>query len=292
MSTIFVSTRNRLQLCNAYQALSCIVVCTIMVDGLVQDLAGISNLMEAQEKAGLHKDEVLQSLFRTWSARLMNQPLKLSVLERQQLTAAITACPWSAEQCKSLAEIVLTSGSKQLAASNIKTTQKCFNFENFIPTDTVLKLKARTFTKVKANDDDYVMQEVAKFSVVSRLSFIATAARQVCIVNLDECTLNTVQTFIKAPGPKLSSLRPTRPPLNFFQQKSARLPFQTALYRQKLLCLNSKPSWQTSRCAVGAKACKNQSSIVRMRLSIVRCRHLLVRRGLSIAPCHHLRLFA
>ena len=141
-----------------------------MVDGLVQDLAGISNLMEAQEKAGLHKDEVLQSLFRTWSARLMNQPLKLSVLERQQLTAAITACPWSAEQRKSLAELVLTSGSKKHAASNIKTTQKCFNFENFIPTDTVLKLKARTFTKVKANDDDYVMQEVAKFSVVSRLS--------------------------------------------------------------------------------------------------------------------------
>ena len=209
-----------------------------MVDGLVQDLAGISNLMEAQEKAGVHKDEVLQSLFRSWSARLMNQPLKLSVLERQQLTAAITACPWSAEQCKSLAEIVLTSGSKKHAASNIKTTQKCFNFENFIPTDTVLKLKARTFTKVKANDDDYVMQEVAKFSVVSRLSFIAAAARQVGIVNPDECTLfkmvgilcvhdpnmqgsmtqddvfeymNTVQTFIKAPGPKIEFIE-TFPP--------------------------------------------------------------------------------
>ncbi len=212
-----------------------------MVDGLVQDLAGISNLMEAQEKAGLHKDEVLQSLFRTWSARLMNQPLKLSVLERQQLTAAITACPWSAEQCKSLAEIVLTSGSKKHAANNIKTTQKCYNFENFIPTDTVLKLKARTFTKVKANDDDFVMQEVAKFSVVSRLSFIAAAARQVGIVNPDECTLfkmvgilcvhdpnmqgsmtqdavfeymNTVQTLIKTPhagGPKLEFIE-TYPP--------------------------------------------------------------------------------
>ena len=53
----------------------------------------------------------------------------------------------------------------------------------------MLKLKARTNTKVKVNDDEYIMQEAAKFSVVSRLSFIATAARQVGIVNPDECTL-------------------------------------------------------------------------------------------------------
>ena len=84
-----------------------------MVDGLVQDLAGISNLMEAQEKAGVHKDEVLQCLCRNWSARLTHQPMKLTMSERQQLTAAITACPWSAEQRKSLAEIVLTSGHKK-----------------------------------------------------------------------------------------------------------------------------------------------------------------------------------
>ena len=100
-----------------------------MVDALVAELAGISELMDAQEKAGVHKEEVLQCLCRSWTARLTQQPMKLTMSERQQLTAAITACPWSAEQCKSLAEIVLTSGSKQLAASNIKTTQKCFYFE-------------------------------------------------------------------------------------------------------------------------------------------------------------------
>ena len=97
-----------------------------LVDSLVKELDGISNLMDAQQKAGVHKDEVLQSLFRSWSARLSTQPMeKLSLLERQQLTAAITACPWSAEQCKSLlAETVLTSGSRKLTASKIKTTQK------------------------------------------------------------------------------------------------------------------------------------------------------------------------
>ena len=84
-----------------------------MVDALVAELASISELIEAQEKAGVHKDEVLQCLCRTWSARLTHQPMKLTMSERQQLTAAITACPWSAEQCKSLAEIVLTSGSKK-----------------------------------------------------------------------------------------------------------------------------------------------------------------------------------
>ena len=142
-----------------------------LVESLVKELDGISNLMDAQQKAGMHKDEVLQSLFRSWSARLSTQPMqKLSVLERQQLTAAITACPWSAEQCKSLAETVLTSGSRKLTASNIKATQKCPHFENFIPTDVVLKLKART------QDDQ------ATYSVLSRLSFIACSARQIGIV--------------------------------------------------------------------------------------------------------------
>ena len=84
-----------------------------MLDALVAELAGISELMDAQEKAGVHKEEVLQCLCRSWTARLTHQPMKLTMSERQQLTAAITACPWGAEQCKSLAEIVLTSGSKK-----------------------------------------------------------------------------------------------------------------------------------------------------------------------------------
>ena len=185
------------------------------VGSLMKELDGISTLIDAQEKAGLHKDEILQSLFRSWSARLSTQPMqKLSVLERQQLTAAITACPWSAEQCKSLAETVLTCGSRKLTASNIKTTQKCHNFENFIPTDVVLKLKAR-------KDD------AAEFTVLSRLTYIAGAARKIGLVNPDEGTLfrmvgilcvhdsalqgrieqqevfyhmNTLQEIIKAPG--------------------------------------------------------------------------------------------
>ena len=149
-----------------------------LVENLVKELDGISNLMDAQQKAGVHKDEVLQSLFRSWSARLSTQPMqKLSVLERQQLTAAITACPWSAEQCKSLAETVLTSGSRKLTASNIKATQKCPHSENFIPTDVVLKLKACT------------QEDQATYSVLSRLSFVACSARQIGIVNPDECTL-------------------------------------------------------------------------------------------------------
>ena len=83
-----------------------------MVDALVAELAGISELMDAQEKAGVHKEEVLQCLCRSWTARLTHQPMKLTMSERQQLTAAITACPWSAEQRKSLAEMVLTIGHK------------------------------------------------------------------------------------------------------------------------------------------------------------------------------------
>ena len=47
-----------------------------LVDSLVKELDGISNLMDAQQKAGVHKDEVLQSLFRSWSARLSTQPMQ------------------------------------------------------------------------------------------------------------------------------------------------------------------------------------------------------------------------
>ena len=147
------------------------------VGSLMKELDGISTLIEAQEKAGLHKDEILQSLFRSWSARLSTQPMqKLSTLEGQQLTHAITACPWTAEQCKSLAEIVLKCGDQKRTVKHIKTTQKCHNFENFIPTDAVLKLKAR-------KDD------AAEFTVLSRLTYIAGAARKIGLVNPDEGTL-------------------------------------------------------------------------------------------------------
>ena len=34
-----------------------------LVESLVKELAGISDLMDAQQKAGMHKEELLQSLF-------------------------------------------------------------------------------------------------------------------------------------------------------------------------------------------------------------------------------------
>ena len=152
-----------------------------MVDAMVAELASVSELLEAQVKAGKDRADVLESLSRSWIARLNNQP-KLSTTDKMKLTDAITACPWTEEQRKSLAQIVLANGSKDSSASrNLKTTQKCHNFENFIQTHIVLKLKARATTKVQANGE-WILQDSAKFSVVSRLSFIATAARQVGIV--------------------------------------------------------------------------------------------------------------
>ena len=131
-----------------------------MVDSMVTELTNVSELLAAQVKAGLDRTDVLESLSRSWIARLQNQP-KLSTTDKMKLTDAINACPWT--ERKSLAQIVLANGSKDASASGNKTTQKCHNFENFIQTDIVVKLKARTTTKVMQANGEWILQDSANF---------------------------------------------------------------------------------------------------------------------------------
>ena len=129
-----------------------------MVDSMVAEPANISELLAAQVKAGLDRADVLESLSRSWIAQLQNQP-NLSMTDKMKLTDAITACPWTEEQRKSLAQIALANGSKDSSASRNKTTQNFHNFENFIPTDIVVKLKARTTSRLIQANGERILQD-------------------------------------------------------------------------------------------------------------------------------------
>lgn len=136
---------------------------------LVADLADVVELVDAQVDAGLNRDEVMQSLFNSWSQRLTCAS-KLSPKGKALVTNAISKGPWSESQRADLASILLGGDKQSTKAVARRSTQKMQNPENFIKMTTFIKLKS-------------------KISRSSRMSMLAADMRAVGLQNPDQPTL-------------------------------------------------------------------------------------------------------
>jgi hypothetical protein len=91
------------------------------------------------------------------------------------ITQALTDGPWSPNQVKDLASILLhgkSSAAKSGSAANRRPNQKCMHFENFIPMTVIIKLR-----------------DTLKYSQPSRASMMAATARSIGIELADLPTL-------------------------------------------------------------------------------------------------------
>ena len=141
---------------------------------LASELADIPALLDAQAAAGLDRDEVIESLCRSWTARFSNLG-RLSDKGKTIITKALNDGPWSASQVKDLASILLhgkSSAAKSGKAANRRPNQKCMHFENFIPMTVIIKLR-----------------DTLKYSQPSRASMMAATARSIGIELADLPTL-------------------------------------------------------------------------------------------------------
>ena len=108
---------------------------------IATDLADVSELLSAQVGAGLNRDDVLLSLFNSWSQRLAGVA-RMQAKGKTLVTTAIQNGPWTPEQKKELASIVLGSGENMSAkAIQRRATQKMHNPENFVRMATMIKLR-------------------------------------------------------------------------------------------------------------------------------------------------------
>ena len=140
---------------------------------MASELADIPALLDAQTAAGLDRDEVIESLFRSWTARFSNR--RLSDKGKTIITQALNDGPWSPNQVKDLASILLhgkSSAAKSGSAANRRPNQKCMHFENFIPMTVIIKLR-----------------DPLKYSQPSRASMLAATARSIGIELADLPTL-------------------------------------------------------------------------------------------------------
>ena len=85
---------------------------------LASELADIPALLDAQTAAGLDRDEVIESLCRSWTARFSNLG-RLSDKGKTIITRALNDGPWSANQVKDLASILLHGKSSAAKLSLI-----------------------------------------------------------------------------------------------------------------------------------------------------------------------------
>ena len=141
---------------------------------LASELADIPALLDAQTAAGLDRDDVIESLFRSWTSRFSNLG-RLGDKGKTVITQAISAGPWSASQVKDLASILLhgkSSSANSGKAANRRPNQKCMHFENFIPMSVIIK-----------------MRDPVKYSQPSRASMLASTARSIGIELADLPTL-------------------------------------------------------------------------------------------------------
>lgn len=142
-----------------------------MSDAMCNELATVGELLEAQVAAGQSRDDVMECMFRSWLARLATGPTAGSK-QKASLTQAITSGPWTAEQRKELAATVLGGNQRKAASKARRPNQKAHMIENLVPMSVMLKLK-----------------DTSKYSVTSRLSILAGAARSLGLELLDNKTL-------------------------------------------------------------------------------------------------------
>jgi len=136
---------------------------------IAQELADVGELLTAQTDAGLDRTEVLQSLFNSWAGRL-SMCARLSPKGKTIVTSAMQQGPWSADQKKDLASVIL-GGVASKTANVRRATQKVVEFQNFIKIQTMVKLRDH------------------KLSRASRMSLLAAEARNIGVENADEKTL-------------------------------------------------------------------------------------------------------
>ena len=115
---------------------------TCPVDHALTDLAEVANLVACQCAAGLSRDDVLDALFRSWSSRLQLLGT-CSDAHKSSLTAAITAGPWTNEQRKSLARVLIYHPDASPLTKR-RPNQTCCHFGNFIPAALWVKLRGTT----------------------------------------------------------------------------------------------------------------------------------------------------
>jgi hypothetical protein len=146
---------------------------------LARELEDVPALIDAQVAAGLDRDEVVQSLFRSWTARL-STCATMNDKGKTLMTQTIRHGPWDEQQVKDMASIILVGKpSAKSKASNRRPNQKCSHFENFIPMQTMIKLR-----------------DVTKYSQLSRASMLAGAARAIGIELPDQPTLYRVVSIL------------------------------------------------------------------------------------------------
>jgi hypothetical protein len=125
----------------------------------------------------MDRDEVLQPLFDSWVARLSSLG-KLQDGVKTQITKALKSTPFSQEQIKSLAHVVLTGGKTVKISKKRRPNQKCPAFENYVPEEAWLKMRS------------------GKLSRSSCSSIIAAVSRGVGIELPDEGTLFRMVSII------------------------------------------------------------------------------------------------
>ena len=118
-------------------------------DELIKELEDASSLITSQVEAGLPREDVLESLFRSWAARLTNPSCKFTVKQKASLTSAINSGPWTKDQTKQLALAVLEQGAtKQKQKANRTPNQKVYKVENLVTAELTLKMKdTKTFSR-------------------------------------------------------------------------------------------------------------------------------------------------
>ena len=77
---------------------------------LMSELSESNNLITAQINTGLDREEVVESLFQSWSSRLASVG-RLTGQQKTEVTTTLSAGPWSNDQKKELARVVLKGKS-------------------------------------------------------------------------------------------------------------------------------------------------------------------------------------
>lgn len=95
----------------------------------LSDLKALSELVDVQVSVGLDKGDVLEAQFKTWSHRLQAVPADDKATK--ELTAAIGASPFSAEQKRALGKILMESQAASHKSVR-RVMQYCPHFENMV----------------------------------------------------------------------------------------------------------------------------------------------------------------
>ena len=98
---------------------------------MAEKLGGLIDMLQAQEEAGLTRDEVLASMCASWSLRL--RATNISGVHLVSVTRAISQGPWAPDQRAELARLAMSKAqATPAAATKRRTSQTCTHFHNFV----------------------------------------------------------------------------------------------------------------------------------------------------------------